>query len=91
MEYLGAAEWYFWLGVKTPQDGPRMTIDNYPELDLTLTGQVANDCITAYKWGLMFGLELTEEEYIDLTEYKESAKVEFIEKKTMQPNMIGNC
>lgn len=91
MNYLGAADYYFWYGVKTAQIDPQFPINDYPELGLALGGPCSEACTEAYQWGLALGLLITGEDYLELTTEPQDVRMIQSEPDTMRNNMIGNC
>lgn len=70
MEYIGAADFFFWQGVK---DGLYNDIKALPSLlrgKFVFTNKVTKECTESFTWGFCFGLILTQKEYNDLTTYK---------------------
>ena len=89
MEYVGAADYYFWQGVK---DG----VEGYVEVpEFFMNNETTKSCQEAYTWGASLGRSITQDEYIALTNPTQPEKIETVEvieqKSTMQNNMVGNC
>lgn len=92
MEYVGAAEFYFWQGV---QMGNMSTKHAQPS-DFAPTFSMVNDvtkaCLEAFTNGFCLGLAVTEEEFAEMIAVPEREVETFIETKpTTQPKMVGNC
>lgn len=89
MEYVGAADYYFWQGVK---DG----VEGYVEVpEFFMSNETTKSCQEAYTWGASLGRSITHDEYISLTTQPEpikiSVEVKEEPKSTIQPKMVGNC
>lgn len=97
MYYIGAADYHFWQGISKGQDlkglGDLIShFANHPEEICAFDNSVTRDCVKAYNWGILMGLELSKEEYINLTEYKRPVIVveDDIKTNTLAP-ITGNC
>lgn len=87
MEYIGAADFYFWEGVKAAQNDK----EQHPDLTLQFNNQVVKEAIDAYNWGFCLGLVLTSQEYIDLTTSPKDDTIDFIkETKKQIDEMVKN-
>lgn len=86
MEYVGAADYYFWQGVKD-------SVEGYVEVpEFFMSNETTKNCQESYTWGASVGRCLTQEEYKDLTTPPQPEKIEpVVEKSTMQNIMVGNC
>lgn len=74
MEYYGAADFFFWQGIK---EGFNNDIKALPSLlrgKFVFTNKVTKECTESFTWGFCFGLILTQKEYNNLT----SSKIEGI-------------
>jgi len=95
MQYFGAADYFFWQGVfhaicyynykKAMSRAPTFHMDN----------ATTKACSEAFKWGVCFGLAISEKEYVELTIYPETVKIivpEIEEEKmSSNPNIVGTC
>jgi hypothetical protein len=101
MEYVGAADWHFWMGVFYAYNGLGQEDMEFLAPTFNMDNQVTKDCLEAYKWGWALGLELTEDEYIELTTSPKDDIVEFIPVKVDKVKdeqdfetlikIVGNC
>lgn len=97
MEFVGAADYYFWQGVQigTMATKSAQPSDFAPEFNQN--NDTTKACIEAFGWGFCLGLVLTDKEYISLTTLPEPVKIDYTEtvveekKSTTQPKMVGNC
>lgn len=97
MEYIGAADYYFWEGVKKGL-GRSINLVEEEVAQLSIFGN--NDtswaCYEAFGWGYCLGTTLTQEEYRDLTTVSFPIKVKAKDKETGLEEMVninieGNC
>ena len=99
MEFIGAAEFFFWQGVAK---GVNATMRDLFDLDQYVNGMfhannpTTDSCREAYAMGFFFGGALTQEEYNELTAPEKDDIVtnwidKVIKKQTIQTNVIGNC
>jgi len=96
MDYIGAADYYYWQGVK---EGMGAKLTDLPGLlsDMfVMKNKTTDECLDAYEWGFCLGQVLTVKEYLELTTPPEPVKIEYVEeekeiKTTIQPKMVGNC
>jgi len=65
MEYMGARDYWFWLGVDC--GFYRANPEEYLEGRLAIPNEVSTDCSAAFKDGFVIGCLLTAQDYIDLT------------------------
>jgi hypothetical protein len=100
MEYIGAADYHFWHGVYMGYNSEGLVSIDFLTPTFHMDNQVTRDCVEAFKWGYCFGLELTENEYIELTTYNTPDKVKKEEKlvkieqndeKIVNVPIQGNC
>lgn len=90
MEYIGAADYYFWQGVLNGLfESQDVNIDSL-DIEFPMDNETTRACVEAYKWGVCFGREMTEEEYFELTEPKVKTK-EKEELEVYNTQMIGTC
>lgn len=98
MEYKGADDYHFWLGLDCgyKAQGKVLTDDLTPSFGMD--NNVTRACLMSFNDGFYLGKELTQQDYLDLTTYpkdviienilvKESPKDEFDEKSLI----VGNC
>jgi hypothetical protein len=98
MDFMGAADYYFWEGVLKGKMGFKDDLNQGVSDMFTFTNQTSIDCLEAFKWGICLGLIITEDEYISLTtiekpvniEAKNKSKVKVIKNRPKR-QMIGNC
>jgi hypothetical protein len=94
MEYIGAADYYFWQGVETAQNKPRIDAEDHADLTFGFNNDCTRACIEAYRWGLCLGQVLTGEEFKELTTHKEYEIIK-IEYKNIEEDVNtlvkGNC
>lgn len=81
MDYIGAADYYFWKGVKKGLGCSINLVDKVVK-DLYIFGNndVSRACYEAYGWGYCFGTRLTQEQYLDLTVNPVHVTIEEIDK-----------
>lgn len=96
MNYIGAADYYFWQGVRK---GNKSSINDLQyDIDqfyIFGNNDVSKACYEAYKWGYIWGINLTQEEYLDLTNDPINVTIEEIneafDKVYKELNIEGNC
>lgn len=97
MMYLGAADYYFWQGVKSGQDCSIYMNPDDMVPSFHMDNETTRACCEAFKWGFCLGQVLTIEEYQDLIKEPENAKEilqpadksDEFDYKYEQP--LGNC
>lgn len=93
MQYFGAADYYFWQGVKDAT-GPVVDNDVNNPPKFHQDNQVTQSCIEAWQWGFSLGRNLTEKEYLELTtepDLRDNMKTETEEPVLEETNIVGNC
>lgn len=93
MEFVGAADYYFWQGVQIGTMATKAAQSSDFAPTFSQNNSTTKECIEAFEWGFYLGLVLTEEEYVSLTTLPELDRDIIIEEKKVvtQPNMVGNC
>lgn len=92
MEYMGAADYYFWNGVYIGHNSSKLSDIDLVKPTFAIHNTVTIECSNAFNWGFCLGLELTEEEYKELTTPISSSIIEESSyKKEVNVNMVGNC
>ena len=92
MQYFGAADYYFWQGVKDGCIASPKQLRGEFELGFSANNQTTKACIDSYHWGFFLGIILTHEEYVELTtepDLRDNTKTE-----TEEPALettVGNC
>jgi len=66
MEYHGAVEYFFWLGVEDAQIDPQSDITGYVDSLVLQGSKIAIDCAEAFVLGFELGLVLSEADYVEM-------------------------
>lgn len=97
MEYNGAEDWWYWGGVYYGYNGEGLISVEFVAPTFVFDNPVSEACLEAFYWGFYLGLELTEDEYIDLTGTKKSIILEVIDENEELLDFLndskieGNC
>lgn len=99
MEFLGAADYYFWQGVKKGLGRSINLVDEeVAQLYVFGHNEVSWSCYEAFGWGYCFGTELTQDEYNELTSIITPDKVEEVKEivelnleEKINTQIQGNC
>lgn len=81
MIYLGAREWFFWLGVEAGLNAKIGDMDEAADNFFFLDTETGRDIRESFNWGFSFGLVLTPKEFLELTTYPEPVIIDLVEEK----------
>jgi hypothetical protein len=94
MMFNGAADYFFWEGISK---GVNNTINNLPGMltdKFLMDNPTTKECLEMFEWGFYYGLLLTQDEFIALTEEPTTSIVsvtDTFKKQKLQPNHTGHC
>lgn len=92
MQYFGAGDYYFWQGVKAGQWLHENWSPDEVCPSFAMDNETTRACQEAWKWGYLFGKEISKEEYIILTtepDLRDNKKTE--EALEIEGAVAGNC
>lgn len=94
MNYIGAADVFFWKGVKKGIGSTINVVDEeIAQLYIFGNNDVSRACYEAYGWGYCFGTQITKSQYLDLTNNPVHVTIKEIEEAFIEVgfNIEGNC